>query len=289
MMFWRRRHCGGAIRTLLFLGCLISGPLSAQESPRSDSTLSLRLETVYRWIRGTTEVDEFDVEGTRLNLNEDFDIEPTAGLRLGLSKSWDRLRLDAEAEYFQFRGAGQPEAPFRFKDDEFKYDEGSFSVGVPFKIDGHFLLTRGLLAWEVRENVPGLRLIAGVEYPHFNLGVKADDGERSTEDYFEYLPYPIAGISYERKIDDRFSWETRLLGTWFAELPTYRYEGGMLKMSVREIDLSSRLTYNLSDHFSLSLGAGYWIYTTRMRSSDEDDNKFDLRSPSISLGLEYRF
>lgn len=129
--------------------------------------------------------------------------------------------------------------------------------------------------------------LVGLELPRVHLGIRQPGVDRSTEDYTQFLPYPVAGLASELQMDDRISLSFHIFGTRVPQVGTPFQEGRRLIMTASTFSGGMKLQVRLADGLVPPGGieGRAWFGSLHSR---EDGNELELRWLGISLGIDLR-
>lgn len=245
---------------------------------------SLRAEVARLSVAGWTRVREWDSQPAKLRLAEDLGLESAGGIRLSYVADGIAARLTLAVEFTQMSGRGT------FPED-FSYDEGNFRGNAPFSTRGAVLFARGLLTWKHAiwsDRRSWLGPVVGLELPRIHLGIRQPGVDQSTEDYTQFLPYPVVGLASELQMDDRIALSFHVFGTRVPRLGTPFQEGGQLIMSASTLAGAAKLEVRLADGLAFTVGieGRTWFGSLHSR---EDGNELELRWLGILLGIDLRW
>jgi hypothetical protein len=235
-----------------------------------------------RIITGRTRVREFDSKPEWLDLAEDLGLDVGAGVRLGLTYETRRVRWFLEVDVARSQGTG------RF-DRDFSFDEGRFAGGVPYRTHADMFFARAGMAfpgaiWERRDG--RISPFLGLEYVRMSVGIdQPATGQSTSEQYEQFIPYPIAGVIVEVNLSDSMTLSGRLYGGLLPRVPTPYTEGGRMHMTVETIGLDLEISWQLTGALRVFGGAALQYWNGRL-DSIEDDNQFRQATPMLRVGIE---
>lgn len=243
---------------------------------------TIRVAPTLRYLLGKTRVREKDSRPSWLETREDLGIAPTPGLRLDVEIDTGSVRWFLGVDFSHTQGQGH-------FDRAFSYDEGNFAGNVPFRTRAELLFVQGgvLFPGAILDR-PGLRIspFVGLEYVRLNVGIsQSATGAHSSEQYHQFMPYPIAGVAAELRLSGGWKLTGRFSGGGLPEVPTLFLEGGRLSMRALAVNAGTELSWEVSETVRLFAGVGYQLWRGRL-TSIEDDNAFRFQSPVFSIGLE---
>lgn len=231
---------------------------------------------------GKTRVREWDSTPPWLNLSNDLGMDMGTGIRLGFAYETRRVRWLLELDLARTAGNG------RF-DRKFDYDEGHFAGDVPYRTHASMFFGRGGIAfpgaiWESRDG--RVSPFVGLEYVRLSVGIdQPATGEGTSEQYEQFIPYPIAGVIAELKLSGTVTLLGRLYGGFMPDVGTPFIEGGRLHMTVETVGADLEISWQASPNVRLFASVGYQYWNGRLWSA-EDDNEFRMSAPMIRLGIE---
>jgi hypothetical protein len=243
---------------------------------------SIRIAPTFRLIGGKTRVREFDFNPIWLNNSGDLGLDAGTGIRVAVTYETRRVLWFLELDLTGSRGSGQ-------MDHDFYYDEDFFKGGVPFKTHADLFFARmgvGLpgAVWESR--TARVSPFVGLEYVRMSVGIdQPAAGIGTSEQYEQFIPYPIFGLLGELRLGPSWMLSGRLYGGIMPNVPTPFTEGGRLYMRVQTVGLDAEISWQASDAIRLFAGLGYQYWNGRLRST-EDGNEFRLSAPLVSAGVE---
>lgn len=258
----------------------------AEREPAPRQGLRLRAEAVGGWAGGRLFVRDGSVLGTDLELRHDLGLRALYGPRLSLSYGTPALEWTIETEYLQGSGRHLPAR-------DFTYDGNFYAAGVATRFGTDLLTTRALVAFKCpvgNSDGDWVGPVVGLEYPfHRTSLTSALVRSGTTEDWTNYLPYPVAGMAGSLRFGGDVRLEPRVTAGYLPDLPTPFSDGGRLYASVRpsvyltvplEWDVSTRLFLRASLEYRLWKGVGH---------SPRDTNVYSLSTPGISFGIDYHW
>jgi hypothetical protein len=284
------------IRPRLLAGALVVGLAAGASADTSDSDpaattdeaplslYSVRAGAQFRWMFGSTRVRELNSMPDRLDLRRELGMDDTVGAHAEAWYEGEQARLGLEIDYFAPDGRGSVDHPFF-------YDEGNFLANVPFDTTSNFLFARATFAWKLLHwKDPSLWIgpMGGFEYPHFSLGLDQGPMHDSSEDYRQFMPYPVVGLAGRWDLTRDLDLDARLFGTYVDSWPTAFHEGGQLETTARTFDAEALLGWRVWGPLRLDVGATYQYFDGNL-ASHEDGNRIHFQSPGAILGLELRF
>lgn len=248
--------------------------------------LTLSAAAELRVFGGRTRVREFDSVPTPLDLAGDLGLESGSGVRLTAALDTLSVRWSGELDLFRFEGSG-------VLADDFFYDEEHFVGGLAFTTEGDFVFARGLAEFKggLYESAD-LRVgfVAGIEYPRIDIRIDQPGAPRggSSEQYNQFLPYPVAGLAAEWRLSESFTLSGRFLIGGMPPMPTPFQEGGTLVMQVFAIDLQLTASWRVTRGVTLTAGLEFQSWSGSL-TSKEDGNELSFTSPMATVGIEIRW
>jgi hypothetical protein len=244
-------------------------------------TLAVRAE--FSDFDGWTRVREWDSEPATLDLEGDLGVGVLPGGRATLSRETRATSWFVEGEIVRGGGEG-------VYDVDFAYDEGEFKAGVPFETRAEFFFARGGVAfkralWDGENG--SLGPLVAVEWVRGYLGIFQEQDD-STENYTQFMPYPIAGLAGEWRLGSSLTIGLRAYAGYVPRMPTIFHEGGTMHMEVHTASVEVELAWQISAGARLTVGAGYRFWYGRLDSA-EDDNELSMGGPQVTVGLEIRW
>ncbi len=231
---------------------------------------------------GKTRVREWESAPARLNLSGDLGMGATPGIRVGLSYETRALRGFLEMDLARSDGRG------RF-DRNFAYDEARFVGGVPYETHADLYFGRAGVVlpgaiWERRNG--RISPFVGLEYVRLSVGIdQPSTGQGTAEQYEQFVPYPIAGVTFDLNLADGVTFSGRVYGGMMPNVGTPFTEGGRLFMKVETAGVDVELSWQATSSLRLFAGIGYLYWNGRLRSA-EDGNEFMMSAPMVRLGVE---
>lgn len=274
-----------AILMALQVPPLPEGAQDAFPSPPDPPFADWKIESSFlvRGFFGHTRVREWDSNPALLRM-QDLGIAYVSGGHVECVRETRSLRWEIGADVFFASGSGR-------LNQDFDYDEGHFKGGIPFDSSGFFLFIRPLVIFKSLfggSEKEWIAPVVGLEYPHLRVGISAEDGEKTTEGYKQFLPYPVGGIAARLPMSETLSLEARIVGSWVPDMPTPFEEGGTIRMSVVSVGAQAGISWTFSRVLSLHLTAEYVLWSGRLHSM-EDDNRLTFSSPGFLAGLALRW
>ncbi len=260
--------------------------LAEPEGRPSASVLTLSAAAELRLFSGRTRVREFDSVPTPLDLAGDLGLESGSGVRLTAALDTASVRWAAELELFRLEGSGVLAG-------DFFYDEEHFVGGLSFTTEGDFLFARGLAEFKGALYESGdvrVGFVVGIEYPRIDIRIDQPGAPRggSSEQYNQFLPYPVAGIAAEWRLSESFTLSGRLLVGGTPPVPTPFQEGGTLTMQVLAFDLQLTASWRVTRGVTLTAGLEFQSWSGSL-TSKEDGNELSFASPTATVGIEIRW
>ena len=231
---------------------------------------------------GRTRVREWNRVPAWLDLSGDLGMGATRGIRLGASYETRAVRWFLEMDLARADGRGQ-------FDRDFNYDEGKFTGGVPYESHGDFYFARAGVAlpgaiWERRDG--RISPFIGLEYVRLSVGIdQPATGESTSEQYAQFMPYPIAGVTVDLNLSDRVTLSGRFYGGMMPDVGTPFMEGSRMQMKVETVGVDVEVSWQATLSLRLFAGVGYHYWNGRLHSV-EDDNEFRMSAPLLRLGFE---
>ncbi len=232
-------------------------------------------------LSGSTRVREYSFIPARTSLGSDLGFSVSQGARIRWEHDDGETRWFAGVEYLHGEGRGQPSKAFH-------YDEGSFSAGVPYKAWTNMWFVRLGVEPDAWGRGPALRPRIGLLYAKIDMGIEADDGEGSTENYKQFLPIPFLGLASRVKLSDSLSLDVTLDFAAVPRMPTIYTEGTRMYMAMTELEFEVKLTWTLDSGGTIFAGFRYQYFAGHLDSS-EDTNDLAFHAPGLIFGLELKF
>ncbi len=259
-----------------------------ERSQEADPVEGFSVDFVFqlRSLGGSTKVREFNYNATRMNLSEDLGFGNAAGGRLSFRWDTEQVRWFLETELFYGTGKGQSSS-------DFVYDEGFFKGGLPFETHSTAFFARSGVVFRhvLPDPVAGgfIAPMIGLEYPRMSVGIDQPlANETTSEQYEQFVPYPIIGLVTSIPIDPTLTITGRAFGGWVPSMPTPFTEGGRLRMQIATVNLEVNITWRLTSWFRVQAGVGYQYWHGTL-TSGEDGNDLKLQSPIVQVGIEFRW
>ncbi len=247
-----------------------------------EDAFSTAATVVFRFPQGSTRVREKKSVPALLKLDGDLDLDSAAGGRLSFRVGTPSLYGFGEVEAFKSAGHG-------IRSTDFSYDEGSFKGGVPYRSGITGVFARAGVAFKdvLPDPVPGswMAPFVGLEYPLFSLAVKQGSIDSSSEQWKQFVPYPIVGVLWSVPLEEDLKLLLRAYAGYVPTMDTPFVEGGRLTMSIATFNAEATLTWRLSPSIRLtgSLGWQYWHGTL---NSHEDGDNLTLKGLITTFGIE---
>jgi len=232
---------------------------------------------------GWTRVREWDSEPATLDLAGDLGLGMLPGGRITLMRETRLTEWFVEGEIVRGSGEG-------VYDVDFAYDEGEFKAGAPFEARAEFFFGRAGVAFKraFQEGENGwIGPLVGAEWTRGYLGI-FQGGEDSTENYTQFLPYPIVGLAGEWRASSALTIGLRAYAGYVPRMPTIFREGGVMHMEVQTASVEVELAWRISAAARVTLGAGYRFWYGRLDSA-EDDNELSIGGPQVTVGIEIQW
>lgn len=285
-----------SIASALCMLLIAQQPGSGQETPwgplprldpiprSSDTALGLELDAILGRITGATRVREHTSHPHRLGLGSDFGFGASPGGVLRASLAGERARGFLQIEFQHASGRG-------IEGESFHYDEGAFAADVPYRAWANCWFVRvgadfPRAMWEGDGWWIGPRV--GIEYAKIDLGLDADDGESSTENYKQFLPYPFVGLAAEWRIGETLVLEAVVDISVVPRVPTFFVEGSRMYMDLQQAFTEVRLKWRVTGGIDLHVGLRYRFWDGHLDSS-EDTNDLVLHAPAVLFGATAKF
>lgn len=261
-------------------------PVEREEARDPVEGFSIDFLFQLRSLGGSTKVREFDYNPTRMNLAEDLGFGNAGGGRLSFRWDTEHIQWFVEAEFYYGEGKGT-------MDGDFVYDEGFFKGGIPFQTHTSVFFARSGILF--RDLLPPpvkggwMAPLVGLEYPRMSLGIDQPlANEQTSEQYEQFVPYPILGLAFSVPVDASFTVSGRAYGGFVPKVPTPFAEGGRLHMEIATYVLEADLTWRLTPALRLTAGVGYQ-YWHGILTSGEDGNDLKIKAPYVQVGIEFRW
>jgi hypothetical protein len=284
-------HCGPDRRRMGILLAVAS--LFAWQDARADDTawhiaLIGELSSPSGWVQ----VRENAIQGTRLRLDNDLNINDMQTIRL---LAWKPLSDVAELHFgfaanqlnghsttdapVYFNGAtiapGKLDADTRFQDFiafDASYWRRLVDVGQTGSLWGSIGATYVMLNFRV------------------NGALAADSaGNELKEDFYvQELPVPIFGLHLRYPLTDALKLTADASWGRLPWVNSFRTEGGEVRVSQTNWEAVLGLEYAFSPHWKL-VGYAFHRYYGQDESSHEDGNQIRLSSTGGGLGVDYQF
>ncbi len=263
-------------------GSLDAARLRDAEEPAEWAT---RIAPTLRLIGGKTRVREFDYKPVWLENSGNLGLDVGTGIRVGVTYETPRMLWFLELDLTRSQGRGQ-------MDRDFYYDEDHFKGGVPYKTHADLFFARMGLAlpgavWESRN--ARISPFVGLEYVRMSVGIdQPAAGIGTSEQYEQFIPYPIFGLLGELRLSPSWTLTGRLYGGFMPNVATPFEEGGRLYMRVQTFGLDAEISWNATEAIRIFAGIGYQYWNGRLLSV-EDGNEFRLSAPLVTAGVEIRW
>jgi len=250
--------------------------------PEEPGEWTTRIAPTFRMIGGKTRVREFDFDPIWLDNSGDLGMNVGTGIRVAIAYESPRVLWFLEVDLSRSQGSGQ-------MDHDFYYDEDYFKGGVPYRTHADLFFARMGFAfpggvWESRN--ARISPFIGLEYVRLSVGIdQPASGIGTSEQYEQFMPYPIFGLLGELRLSPGWTLAGRLYGGIMPNVATPFEEGGRLYMRVQTFGFDAELSWNATDAIRLFAGIGYQYWNGRLRSV-EDGNEFRLSAPLVTAGVQ---
>jgi hypothetical protein len=250
--------------------------------PEEPGSWAARVAPTFRLIGGKTRVREFDFKPIWLDNSGDLGLDVGTGVRISVDYETSRIRWFLELDLTRSQGSGQ-------MDRDFHYDEDYFLGGVPYKTHADLFFARTGLAlpgglWQSRN--ARLSPFVGLEYVRLSVGIdQPAAGKGTSEQYEQFVPYPIFGVLAEVRLAPDWTLSGRLYGGIMPNVATWFEEGGRMYMEAKTVAVDVELSWIATDSIRLFAGIGYHYWYGRLYSV-EDDNEIRLSAPLFTAGVE---
>lgn len=231
---------------------------------------------------GKTRVREWESAPPWLDLSSDLGMDMATGIRVGVAYETRRVRWFLEADLSRTSGSGQFNRAF-------DYDEGKFAASVPYRTHADIFFSRTGVAfpgaiWESRDG--RVTPFIGLEYVRMSLGIdQPGTGEGTSEQYEQFIPYPIFGVTAEFNLSETVTLSGRVYGGMMPHIGTPFMEGSRMQMTVETVGAEVEVSWQVSTSIRLFASVGYQYWNGRLWSV-EDDNEFRMSAPAIRFGIE---
>jgi len=279
-----RRLCR-TIVLLLLLGSLV--PRSARASAWSFGVFGERGAT-----SGVVRVREDAIVGTRFDLRHDLGIDRATTLGVRAVR-----RLGEEgAIHLRFVATtlgGSATLPRTSDFNGTTLEPGPVSSGTSYLDDWRLQATywrrvsrfaKGGSLW-----VSGGLTFVSLNFK-LNARVAAGSARHETKEDFntQELPVPIIGVHLDYPLINRLDLLAGLEGGHLPWVSSFRYEGGLVKLTQSHLDLRLGLRYKISRAWSARLYWYHYAYQQHERS-DEDGNYVRVSQQGLGLAVGHGF
>ena len=240
----------------------------------------------YADVSGYVQVREFDLDGTRLALN-DLGIDHALVVTLGYEQRLSNVSsLRFRLRWFDESGHGSfPE--------EIDFNGGTYQAGATLTstaqlADFVFLWQRDLLHFGHGGRFQGL-VGANFTYLNFTIdGPQISSADTSEAFYKQALPIPSLGLRVDYPIRDKGAFYAEVFGFAVNNWNSLRKEGGTVTLSQDNAEANIGVRYRLGRRWQLDGGLRY-DYLSIDEESNEDGNVFLQRSWGPFVGFTAHF
>ena len=271
--------------------CIAAGIMIAAPA-RADTGWDIALDAEYGSPSGWVQVRENEIEGTRLHIDDDLDVNHMPTLRFRADKAFsDVSELHLEASASMLDGGATIDAPVNFNG----------ATIAPGRLDTitHF---QDFLAFDVAywrrfyrfDNGGTFWGSAGLTYVLLNFRLQGtiaanSAGDELKEDFYvQEVPVPVFGLHLRYPLGS--SWQ--LLGdVSVGRLPwvdSHHSEGGEVRIAQSNQDASIGVEYAFAGQWR----AGAYLfhsYFAQDERSHEDGNAIRLTSNGLGVSIKYAF
>jgi hypothetical protein len=274
-LFRRQLLIGGVI-----LLAIAGGPERAQAA-----TWHLELRGGPSFPDPDVQVREFDLAGTRLDLNDRPGLSILgAHAALFASGEFGRWRLRLGASFERQAGQGDSGAGFAF-------NGGVYPAGLGVR--STVLTTRLYLEGSARvagtPEGPNLRVTGGLDHYHPVVTLapaRPIPLYDQKEDFLQFLPLPVLGVEGSMPLGGLWRGTAAIRGGTARNWNTHRVEGGTVRMDLTLVE--GELTVRRPLRSKLDLLAGYEVdAASGTLTSGEDGNWIRSREQNLLLGLTW--
>jgi opacity protein-like surface antigen len=240
--------------------------------------------------KGFVKVGEFARSGSKLQLNNDLNIDTFEVASLGAAiHLTERDVLRARFDYTFLYGSTTRGA-------ETAFNGALLAAGESIRTRPVFARVTGLYEHEFVREPSGALLAGGVGltfvYLNFKLhGTLAPDtvGHETQEDFYaQELPVPLLALRGEYPITPRVHLLGTVDGGFLPKVDSLRTEGGTVKLAQAHADVFAGVRYAITPHLVADGGYTY-TYFSQHETSHEDDNKILFLGHAFGFNLTYRF
>ncbi len=245
---------------------------------------AIRAGYLYRSFDGDTRVREHSFVPGRLSMSEEMGIGSTTGFHAEMTRDGSWLRCTFEVDYFTVSGTGSSPV-------DFNYDEGHFLANRPYEVSGWFLYAHLLFTFKKLVYLgesSWIGPVVGLEYPLISMGINQPGVDQSTEEYKQFMPYPVVGLAYECQVSKTLTFSMGAYGSYFKDAPTIFTEGGTLYMTVKTFTAQASISWQLEPSVVLFIGVQYQFWDGELESH-EDGNELMFMSTGVMAGIEIRW
>ena len=281
----RPHHVGLAI--LLLAAGLILPMCSRADSPW-DVTIYAETGSPGGWVQ----VRENEIEGTRLHIDNDLDVNEMTTLRARATRWFsddDQLRFGVAASMLD--GSATLAEPVVFNG----------TTVAPGKLDTvtHFqdFLEADIAYWHrlaAFDNGGGFWGSIGAAYVLLNFrldGTIAADsaGHELKEDFYvQELPVPVIGLHLDYPFAETWKLDVDATAGRLPWVDSHHSEGGEVRLAQTDEDLSAGVDYRFASDWHAGAYVFYSFFAQNERSH-EDGNAIRLSSRGVGVDVGYRF
>ena len=285
------RHSGRACLACAADVCIAAGITFAVPA-RADDGWDLALDAEYGSPSGWVQVRENEIEGTRLHIDDDLDVNRMPTLRFRADKAFsDVSELHLEASASMLDGGATIDEPVNFNG----------ATIAPGRLDTitHF---QDFLAFDVAywrrlhafDSGGGIWGSVGLTYVLLNFRLQGaiaanSAGDELKEDFYvQEVPVPVFGLHLRYPF--AASWQ--LLGDiTVGRLPwvdSHHSEGGEVRIAQSDQYASIGAEYVFDEHWRASAYL-FHSYFAQDERSHEDGNAIRLTSDGVGISVKYAF
>lgn len=240
----------------------------------------------YADVSGYVQVREFDLEGTRLAL-DDLGIDHAVVVALG----YEQRLSDVSSLRFRLRWfdeSGQGSFPEEINYNGATYQAGATLTSTAQLADFVFLWQRDLLHFGHGGRFQGL-VGANFTYLDFTInGPQVSSADPSEGFYQQALPIPSLGLRVYYPIRNKGAFYAEVFGFAVNNWNSLRKEGGTVTLSQDNAEANIGVRYQLGRRWQLDGGLRY-DYLSIDEESNEDGNVFLQRSWGPFIGFAAHF
>ncbi len=257
-----------------------------------DTSWHLQLSGEWSAPGGWVQVRENDIQGTRLHLSDDLDVNDMQTIRLQAWKSFsDGGELHLGFATHQLQGRSSTDVPVYFNGTTVapgRLDTAThFQDFIAFDASYWHRLVDvgrgGSLYGSVGATYVMLNFVV-----HGTLAAGSVGNELKEDFYVQELPVPIFGLHLRYPLGGQLRFTADASWGRLPWVNSFRTEGGEVKTAQTHWEAVLGLEYTLSPRWKLA-GYVFHRYYAQDESSHEDGNQISLATNGGGLGVTYQF